>query len=155
MWYENLYRRHLLDMHMEDWHPDFLSRFSPETYVENLKRARINYAMIYFQSYVGLCYYPSDTGTLHRAFVKQPDQMRRLVDLAHAADILVCSYYSLIHNTREHDGHPEWRMLEAGGQSRRDRLLALGKERTEEQGRRSRYGFCCPTHPKYHAFVGA
>lgn len=67
----------------------------------------------------------------------------------------MCGYYSLIHNTREHDGHPEWRMLEAGGQSRRERLLALGQERTEEQGRRSRYGFCCPTHPQYRAFVGA
>ena len=154
MWYETLYRRHLLDMHIEDWHPDFLSRFSPETYVENLKRARINYAMIYFQSHVGLCYYPTDTGTIHRAFVKQPDQMRRLVDLAHEAGIRVCGYYSLIHNTREHDAHPEWRMLEAGGQSRRERLLALGQERTEEQGRRSRYGFCCPNHPEYRAFVG-
>lgn len=85
MWYENLYRSHLLDVHIEVWHPDFLSRFSPETYVENLKRARINYAMIYFQSHVGLCYYPTDTGALHRAFVKQPDQMRPLVDLAHVA----------------------------------------------------------------------
>ena len=45
MWYSNLYRRHLIDMHIDDWSPEFLSQFSPEAYVENLKTAQINYAM--------------------------------------------------------------------------------------------------------------
>ena len=54
MFYSNLYRRHLMDMHIEDWDPQFLSRFCPETYVENLKKANINYAMIYLQSHAGL-----------------------------------------------------------------------------------------------------
>jgi hypothetical protein len=42
MWYSDLFRRHLLDMHIEDWDEEFLSAFSPETYVENLKKARIS-----------------------------------------------------------------------------------------------------------------
>ena len=46
MWYNDLYRRHLLDMHIEDWNDDFLSQFSPKDYVCNLKKANINYAMI-------------------------------------------------------------------------------------------------------------
>ena len=36
MWYSDLFRRHLLDMHIEDWDEEFLSAFSPETYVDNL-----------------------------------------------------------------------------------------------------------------------
>ena len=61
MWYSNLFRRHLLDMHIEDWDESFLSEFSPENYIENLKKAQINYAMIYFQSHAGLCYFPTKT----------------------------------------------------------------------------------------------
>ena len=46
MFYSELYRRHLLDMHIDDWDDSFLSEFSPEVYVENLKKAKINYAML-------------------------------------------------------------------------------------------------------------
>lgn len=53
-WYKNAYRRHLLDMHIEDWDDEFLSKFDPEDYVDNLKRAKIQAAMIYMQSHVGL-----------------------------------------------------------------------------------------------------
>ena len=58
-WYKNLYRRHLLDMHIEDWDERFLSEFSPEEYAENLKRAKIQCAMIYLQSHEGLCNFPT------------------------------------------------------------------------------------------------
>lgn len=46
MWYEKNCR-HLCDMHIHDWNPAFLSEFSPEDYVENLKIAGITEAMIY------------------------------------------------------------------------------------------------------------
>ncbi|MBQ1985275.1 MAG: hypothetical protein II230_03080, partial [Clostridia bacterium] len=71
MFYSNLYRRHLLDMHIEDWDNRFLSKFSPEVYVENLKIAEVNYAMVYLQSHVGLCYFPTKTGETHAAVKKQ------------------------------------------------------------------------------------
>ena len=54
MWYKNSYRRHLLDMHINDWGEGiFLRDFSPENYVENLKTANVKSAMIYLQSHVG------------------------------------------------------------------------------------------------------
>ena len=46
-WYENKFRRHLIDMHIEDWSDEFLSKFSAEAYFENLKKANIESAMIY------------------------------------------------------------------------------------------------------------
>ena len=52
-WYEKSFRRNLVDMHIEDWDERFLSRFSPEEYVENLKRAKIQSAMLYFHSHMG------------------------------------------------------------------------------------------------------
>ena len=141
-WYTNRFRRHLCDMHIDDWDDAFLSRFSPEEYLENLKLARINAAMLYFQAHTGLCYYPTQTGRMHRAFEKEPGKMRRLVDLCHEANISVVGYYSLIYNTYEHDRRPEWRMVQKNGRSRRE-------------NEHTRYGLCCPNHPEYRAFVFA
>lgn len=47
MWYKNVYRRHLCDMHIDDWDESFLSQLSLEEYVENLKLEKIQSAMIY------------------------------------------------------------------------------------------------------------
>ena len=84
MWYENSYRRHLLDMHIDDWDPSFLSEFSPEEYVKNLKTAKIQSAMIYLQSHVGLCYYPTKNGHMHKSFIGQEDKMKSIFGLDHS-----------------------------------------------------------------------
>ena len=152
MWYSELYRRHLLDMHIEDWNSEFLSEFSVEEYISNLKKAQINYAMIYFQSHVGLCYFPTKNGTMHSAFKKDPYVIKKLVDECHKNNIRVCGYYSLIYNTREHDKHPEWRMITSDGRSSRD-----GKTDIEAldfaSAKSARYGFCCPSNSEYRKFV--
>lgn len=152
MWYSNLFRRHLLDMHIDDWDDIFLSEFSPEDYVENLKKAQINYAMIYFQSHAGLCYYPTKVGTIHKAFINEPDKMKKLVDLCHENNIKVCGYYSLFYNTREHDNHPEWRLLQKNGRSNRDvQLSKIDLDCSLAGG--ARYGFLCPNNPDHLNFV--
>ena len=137
-WYKNLYRRHLLDMHIEDWDERFLSEFSPDEYVENLKLAKIQCAMIYLQSHVGLCNFPTKVAEEHRAFVGN-DKMQRLIKLCHENGIKVVGYYSLIHNNRAEINHPEWKMIEADGKTPR------------EKG--GRYGFVCPNNEEYRAFV--
>ena len=154
MFYSNLYRRHLLDMHIDDWNEEFLSQFSPETYVENLKKAQVNYAMIYLQSHAGLCYYPTKTGVMHKRFEKEPDLIKRVVDLCHQAGIKVCGYYSLIYNTREHDRHPEWRMVVSNGKSRRENGEE-GDELNFASTKIARYGLCCPSNHDYRAFVNS
>ena len=143
MWYQNAYRRHLCDMHLTDWDDSFFSEFSPECYVENLKLAKVQNAMIYFQSHVGLCYYPTECGVMHRAFLGREDLIRRVCDLCHENGIAVTGYYSLIFNTLEHDRHPSWRMIQGNGKSQRE----------NQTGKPSRYGFCCPNNPEYRAFV--
>ena len=105
-WYENKFRRHLLDMHIEDWSDEFLSKFSAEAYFENLKKANIESAMIYLQSHVGLCYYPTKVGKLHKGFIGKEDTIKRLIDKCRANGIAVTGYYSLIFNNWAHDTHP-------------------------------------------------
>ena len=155
MWYSNLYRRHLADMHIEDSDERFLSEFSPENYLENLKRCNANYAMIYYQSHVGLCYFPTKTGVMHKYFEARPNELRRLIDLCHENGIKVMAYYSLIYNTREHDRRPEWRMLTDNGQSRRERAIAPDDGLAFASKQLSRYGLLCPNNEEYFEFVKA
>ena len=141
-WYTNCYRRNLVDMHIEDWDESFLSKFDPEAYVANLKRAHIQAPMIYLQSHVGHCYWPTETGHMHSAFRGREDMMKRLVDLCHSEGMYVVGYYSLIYNTVEEDNHPEWRIVSHD-------------DGTSSRQCGGRYGFCCPSNPAYVAFVKA
>ena len=141
MWFTKSYRRNLIDMHIEDWNPEFLSQFSPDEYYNNLVRGRIQSPMIYLQSHVGHCYWPTKTGNMHSALVGKEDFIKRLVDKCRAGGMDVVGYYSLIYNTYEEDKHPEWKMHNGGGKSSRDNG--------------SRYGLCCPNNMEYRNFVFA
>lgn len=140
-WFEKSYRRNLVDMHIEDWNDEFLSKFSSEEYFENLKKAHIQSPMIYLQSHVGHCYFPTKVGHMHSAFVRREDMIKRLVDMCRADGMDVVGYYSLIYNTYEEDRHPEWRIVSGDdGKSNRQRT-------------NSRYGLCCPNNPEYRKFL--
>ncbi len=139
-WYSNKFRRHLLDMHIDDWNDDFLAQFSPEDYYNNLKAANLNVAMIYFHSHVGHCYYPTKVGHIHKAFVGKEDMMKRLVNLCHQGGIKVIGYYSPNFDVWAHDTHPEWRMVDTEGKSNREKAMG-------------RTGLCCPNNPEYRAHV--
>ena len=141
-WYSNVYRRNLVDMHIEDWDAAFLSEFNPEDYVANLKNAHLEAPMLYLQSHVGHCYWPTKTGHMHASLKGREDLMRRLVDLCHAEGMSVVGYYSLIYNTVEEDKHPEWRVVS-------------GEDGSSVRSNGGRYGQCCPNNPDYVAFVKA
>ena len=156
MWYKNSYRRHLCDMHIADWDESFLSRFSPEEYVENLKTAKIQNAMLYLQSHAGLCYYPTQSGLMHRSFRGREDAMRRTAELCRQNGILVTGYYSLNYNTAEHDRHPAWRMLQKNQKSKREnsqRGELDEKAQPFASPQSGRYGLCCPNNSDYRSFV--
>ena len=158
MWYSNSYRRNLVDMHIEDWNPEFLSAFSIDDYVDNLARGRIQSAMIYLQAHTGHCYWPTRSGHVHAAFKGREDTMRRLVEKCRANGIDAIGYYSLIYNTFEEDRHPEWRMRGADGRSWRD-LRGEKDIATQaimpQNDKMPRYGLCCPNNMEYRAFVSA
>lgn len=148
MWYKNRLRRHLCDMHIDDWSPEFLSKFDPQVYVDNLKKAKINSAMIYLQSHVGLCYWPTRSGRMHRGYVGCEDKTKRLIELCHSEGIAVTGYYSLIYDTYQNDIHPDWRMVNENGEPARN---PSGVDFSDNAG--SRYGFVCPNNPDYRAYT--
>lgn len=151
MWYKNAWRRHLCDMHIDEWSPEFLAQFDPEEYVANLKRANIQNAMLPLHSHVGLCYYPTKTGKMHNAFKGRESMMKRVEELCHEVGIAVTGYYSLIYNNYEHDRHPEWRMVDENGKSEREKCVQNHLE-FAAQGV-NRYGYCCPNNMEYRQFV--
>lgn len=140
-WYQKKFRRNLVDMHIEDWDEAFLSRFDPEEYVENLKLGHINAPMLYFQSHVGLCYWPTQSGKMHSALRGREDLMKRVERLCHENGMSVIAYYSLIYNNWAHERHPEWRIVDLKGRDTR-----FGGDR---------YGQCCPNNAEYRAFTEA
>ncbi len=140
-WYKKSYRRNLVDMHINDWSEEFLSQFSVDDYYKYLKTCEVDGVMLYLQSHVGLCHYPTKVGVMHKAFRGREDMMRQLVDKCRAGGIPVVGYYSLIFNTAEEERHPEWR------------LISDRKTGTSYHQRGSRYGRCCPNNPEYREFV--
>ncbi|AEF82375.1 alpha-L-fucosidase [Leadbettera azotonutricia] len=138
-WYKNRFRRNLIDMHIEEWDKEFLSKFDPKNYLDNLIEANINAPMIYLQSHVGLCYWPTKSGKMHEGIKSKEDIIRQLVDKCHGAGMDVIAYYSLIYNNWAYKQHPDWQM-----------------KNIHDHGSRfdgSRYGLCCPNNIDYRNFV--
>ena len=140
-WYSDSYRRHLADMHIEDWNDEFLRDFDPQTYADNLKKAHIQTAMIYIHSHVGYNNYQTESGHAHRKMDVPYSKIQELVDICHKEGMTVVAYYSLTYNTWAHDTHPEWRMVNKEGLSMRQRIPHY------------RYGFCCPNNEDYLQFT--
>ncbi len=155
MWYEKSFRRHLADMHIEDWNDEFLSKFSADEYLENLLAAKVQNAMIYLQSHVGLCYFPTKKGVMHKAFIGREGEMKRLIDGCRRNGIDVTAYYSLNYNTVEHDRHPDWHLVEADGFSRRAKAENAPDDEalTFASAKSGRYGQCCSNNEDYRRFT--
>lgn len=146
-WYRRSYRRNLVDMHIEDWDPAFLSQFDPDKYFALLQTAQVQSAMIYLQSHVGLCNWDTASGHTHATFTDCTRKMQRLFDLCHGAGMDVIAYYSLIYNNAAYVEHPDWRLRDINGHSTR-----FDRGQGQYFGG-SRYGLCCPNNPGYRDFV--
>lgn len=151
MWFKDNYRRYLCDMHIDDWNDEFLSEFSADDCFDNMKQAKIQNAMIYFQSHVGYCYYPTKVGHMHKALRGREDIMKLLVDKCRSNNIAVTGYYSLIYNNWAYDYHPEWRMLDENGVGARDSESKI--KICCSNANSNRYGLCCPNNLEYREFV--
>lgn len=139
--YRDRRRRVLIDMHIGDWDPRFLSRYDPAAVVRSVRDANADAAMLYFQSHIGLCYWPTVSGVRHRGCSDYDLAGETLAALT-AADIPVCAYYSVGFNNRAWLDHPDWRIMPATAPS----IGALPRER---------YGIVCLNNPDYRAFVDA
>jgi hypothetical protein len=71
-WYEHVWRRAVIDMHIPDWDPEFLSRFDPDEYVRALRTSRAQSIVLYAQSHTGLFNYPTQVGQQHQGLKLPP-----------------------------------------------------------------------------------
>ncbi len=117
-----------MDMHIPDWDTRFLAKLNPERYVDLMEKGGATCAMVYANSHVGLCYYPTKVGRMHHG-LKGRDFFGKVLELSHKRGLSVVAYYSLIFNNRAYIEHPEWR------------TIAYGSPWTV------RYGTCCPNSP--------
>lgn len=149
-WYSGNYRRNLVDMHIDAWDKEFLSRFDPQDYFDCLKKAGINGPMIYTHSHVGYTNWPSKSGEMHPGFGGER-KVEKLFHLCNADGMDVIAYYSLIYNNWAYDAHPSWRMLDIHGvPSRGDNGIDAGNLMMQGQGR---YGLLCPNNGEYREFL--
>ncbi len=134
--YQQGYRRMLVDMHIPDWDPAFLSKYDPAAMAALFERAHLTSVMLYCKSHVGLCYWPTRHGKMHEG-IRGRDVVGDLVKELRARDIAPCAYYSIVFDNWAVETHPEWRQRLVSGADLRDVI---------------RYGTCCPNHPEYRAY---
>lgn len=120
-------------MHIPDWDERFMAKFDARRYVNALCQMHVNSLMHYANSHVGLCYYPTKVGAMHKGLARR-DIFGEVLQLCKERDIAIIAYYSVIYNNWAYIEHPEWRML------------PWGIRRT------GRYGVCCPNSP-YRQFA--
>ncbi len=137
-WFEKAWRRAVIDMHIPDWDPTFLSEFNADRYVEALVRSRAQSIVCYAHSHVGLFNYPTKVGRQH-AGLQGRDIVAEMIERCHQRGIAVVLYVSVIHDRWASDQHPDWRIVHPNGGN---------------FGRGSRHGFVCPNSP-YRDYVRA
>lgn len=143
MWYERSTWRNLIDMHIPDWNPEFLSQFSPDAYADAMAAAQVDTSIVYAGNCLGMCFWPTKVGHMHGG-LRGRDIVSETVQALRARGIRVVIYYN-IWNRWAHDVHPSWRMVTADGRSTVENA----------DGSPSRFGQCCMNSEGYRAFVAA
>lgn len=147
VWYKKAPKRNVVDMHITDYDPSFLSRFDPQTYVDCLVRAKCDSAVLYAHSHVGFCTYSTKTGVMHPG-LKGRDIFAEVNELCRRNGIAVVAYYSLIYNSVEYGKHPDWRIICSDGTEACEKPRSASWNNSQT----GRYGVCCPNSP-YRDFV--
>lgn len=135
--YQAGYRRMLVDMHIPDWDPGLLAQYDPKRMADLYERANLTSVMLYCNSHVGLCNWPTKVGKMHEGLAGR-DIVGELVSELDARDIATCAYFSVVFDNWAVEANPDWRQRTAMGFDAQDFV---------------RYGFNCMNHPDYRAYV--
>ena len=130
-WPAQVYRRLLIDTHIPDWDPAFLSRLDPVGYVDCIARADFQSLMQYTNSCVGLCLWKTKVGQMH-ANLKGRDLFGEIISESRRRGLHTVAYFIVIWDNWAFENHPAWRVEPSGGD---ERIL------------QSRYGLACPNTP--------
>lgn len=141
-WYKKSFWRNLVDMHIPDWNPEFLSQFDPEHYADMMEKANVDTAIIYAGSCLGICYWPTKVGHMHNG-IKGRDIFGETVKYCREKGINVIGYFNMW-SRWAFENYPEWRMLNVEG------YCAVWNYNRESPGR---YRVCCLNSQGYRDYV--
>ncbi|MBQ8732170.1 MAG: alpha-L-fucosidase [Oscillospiraceae bacterium] len=128
-WFEKSLRRNLIDIHITEDDERFLSEFDAEAYADAVVSSGVDTAILYSASCLGLCYFPTKAGHMHRN-IKGRDMLAEMLAACKARGLKTVVYFN-IWSRWAYDTHPEWRMRTADGKGY---SVELGL----------RFGQCCP-----------
>jgi len=134
-WTESCYSRILIDNHITEDDPSFMSRFEPENYVRMVKASGVESSMVYACCHNGNCYYPTKVGHMH-ANLKGRDVFGETVNLLRKNGVIPIAYYTSVYHNHSAKTNPAWRVTHANG--------------TQHGGR---YWWSCPNNEDYVAFA--
>ncbi len=127
------YSRLLVDNHITDLNPEYMSEYSVDEYVRLVQLAGVESAMIYACDHNGNCYYPTKTGHIH-ANIKG-DIFGDAVSLLREKNIVPIAYYTAIYHNDCAKRFPQARIIDNVG--------------ADHDGR---YHFTCPNQPEAEVF---
>ena len=133
-WYSKTFRRAVIDMHITDHDPRFMRRFDVAEYIGALVKAQAQSVVAYADSCVGLTFYPTQVGQMHRNLAGR-DIVAEVIEGCHRAGITVAVYMSVIFERWAYDHDPDWLIYRADG---------------KEAAPTGRNGVCCPNSPYRH-----
>src|SRR6266508_3390921 len=110
---ELAFRQVHLDFHTSGDIPDVGADFDAQSFVETLKRARVNSITCFAKCHHGFSYYPTDVGVSHPSLTR--DLLGEQVEACHRAGIRVPAYVSVVWDEHTADAHPEWRQMDREG----------------------------------------
>jgi len=142
-WFKHSFWRNLVDMHIPDWNPHFMTKFSAEKYAENMQTAEVDTSELYTGNCLGICFWPTQAGHMH-AGLKGQDIVGPTLALLQQKGLNTLAYFN-IWSRWAFDTHPHWRLIRING-----------THTTQYPGGSpSRYGQCCLSSPGYQAYVKA
>lgn len=139
--YVDTYRRTLLDMHIPDWDPMFLSEYDPVELADRYAASEIEGVLLYCKSHIGLNYWPAPVGGVHAA-AKGRDLVGELVEALRARGLRPAAYHSVVFDNWAAEHHPEWQQVSASTLFGAPNHGYLGP----------RYGLLCVNNPEYVAY---
>lgn len=135
--YQSGYRRMLVDMHIPDWDPGFLASYDAKAMADLYETANLTSVMLYCNSHVGLCNWPTKVGKMHEGLGGR-DIVGELVSELDARGIATCAYISVVFDNWAVETNPDWRQRVGNGFDAQDVV---------------RYGFACMNHPDYRQYA--
>ncbi|MDF2686605.1 MAG: hypothetical protein K0S55_1787 [Clostridia bacterium] len=135
-WYQKSYRRNLVDMHISDMEPIYMSEYDPVDYVNNLITAGVDTAILYAGNCLGICFWPTKAGHMHKN-LKGRDILKEVIAECRNKGLHVVIYFN-IWSRWAYDTHPEWRYLDGDGKG-----IYVDSVSPDAPGNH-RFGVCCP-----------